>query len=156
MRKLATPCGAAVLAAVLASVSLAQAPTPPAKGSGTDGAVTKSAVVFASADKAEFKEAIPGVSKSALWGDAARGAYGAFTKFRPGLDGGMHTHPHDIWIVGLKGAYIYRDEAGEKRVGPGQFIWIPAGKKHWSGGDATAGALFHEESSGAFGLTPAK
>src|SRR6266699_6810971 len=105
-------------------------------------------LVFVSADEAKFKEVIPGVSKAVLWGDDNKGPYGAFTKFTPGYDAGMHTHTNDIWIVVVKGAYVYKDEAGEKRVGPGSFIRVPAGKKHWSGGDATEGALFYEESSG--------
>ena len=48
----------------------------------------------------------------------------------------------------LKGAYLYRDDAGEKRVAAGEFIRIPGKHKHWSGGDSTEGALFYQESSG--------
>ena len=73
-----------------------------------------------------------------------------------GFDAGMHTHTNNAWIVGLKVAYVYKDEAGEKRVGPGDFLRIPGGYKHWSGGDTKEGALFYEESSGGFDLVPAK
>ena len=38
-----------------------------------------------------------------------------------------HTHTADVWIVGIKGAYLYKDEAGEKRVGPGDFFASRAG-----------------------------
>lgn len=113
-------------------------------------------LLFASSAKATFKEVVPGVSKAAVWGDEEKGPYGAFTKFKAGQDNGMHTHTHDIWIVGIKGAYVYRDEQGEKRVGAGDFIRIPGGTKHWSGGDAKKGALFYEESNGKFDLVPAK
>lgn len=113
-------------------------------------------VVFLSTAQATFKEAVPGVSKAVVWGDPDQGAYGAFTKFKPGQDNGMHTHTNDTWIVGIKGAYLYKDDAGEKRVGPGDFIRIPGGHKHWSGGDKTEGALFYEEGSGKFDLLPAK
>jgi quercetin dioxygenase-like cupin family protein len=109
-----------------------------------------------SADKATFKPVVPGISKADLWGDAAKGAYGTYTKFAPGTDVGTHTHSSDVWIVVLKGAYLYKDGAGEKRVGPGDFIRIPAKTKHWSGGDKKDGALFYEESSGKFDLVPAK
>lgn len=115
-----------------------------------------SALVFAAPDAAEFKEIIPGVSKASVWGDGEKGAYGAFTKFKPGLDSGMHTHTHDVFIVGIQGAYVYRDEDGEKRVEAGHVLRIPAGKKHWSGGDAKEGALFYEQSTGKFDLIPAK
>ncbi|HSW14645.1 MAG TPA: cupin domain-containing protein [Solimonas sp.] len=114
------------------------------------------APIFVPGSQAAFKEVIPGVSKSVLWEDAAKGSYGAYTRFVPGFDAGMHTHTSDIWIVGLKGAYVYKDEAGEKRVGPGDFIRVPGGHKHSSGGDAKEGALFYEESSGKFDLVPAK
>jgi len=116
-------------------------------------------VIFASASHANFSE-MPGgkggVSTGPIWGDANVGAHGTFTKFVPGYDAGMHTHTNDVWIVGIKGAYLYKDETGEKRVGPGDFLRVPGGHKHWSGGDKKEGALFYEESSGKFDLVPAK
>ena len=93
-------------------------------------------------------------------GPAARrtrqGSPGAFTKFAPAFDAGVHTHTNDIWIVVLKGAYVYRTDEGEKRIGANGFIRIPGGTKHWSGGDAKEGALFYEEAAGKFDLTPVK
>jgi quercetin dioxygenase-like cupin family protein len=116
----------------------------------------KKALIYVSADKATYKEVAPGISKAVLWGDHDKSAYGAYTKFAPGTEAGMHTHSNDVWIVVLKGAYVYKDDAGEKRVGPGDFIRIPAKHKHSSGGDKKEGALFYEESSGKFDLVPAK
>jgi quercetin dioxygenase-like cupin family protein len=114
-------------------------------------------VIYVSADSATFKP-IPagGVSMATLWGDPGKGAHGTFTKFVPGYDAGMHTHTSDIWITVIKGAYLYKDDAGEKRVGPGDFLRVPGGHKHWSGGDKTEGALFYEEGSGKFDNIPAK
>ena len=116
----------------------------------------KQDLLFVSADDAKFKDVIPGVAKAVLWGNHDKGPYGAFTKFAPGFDGGMHTHTNALRIVVLKGAYLYKDDAGEKRVEAGDFIRIPARHKHWSGGDKKDGALFYEESNGKFGLLPAK
>lgn len=115
-------------------------------------------VVFVSASHASFSpmQGSTGVSTSPLWGDAGAGPHGTFTKFVPGYDAGMHTHTNDVWIVGIKGAYVYRDESGEKRIGPGDFLRVPGGHKHWSGGDKKEGALFYEEASGKFDLIPAK
>jgi quercetin dioxygenase-like cupin family protein len=114
-------------------------------------------VIFVSADQANFQESpTKGVSMAAIWGDAGKGAHGTFTKFVPGFDAGMHTHTNDIWIVVVKGAYLYKDEAGNKRVAAGSFLRVPGGKKHWSGGDPKEGALFYEESSGNFDSIPAK
>jgi quercetin dioxygenase-like cupin family protein len=114
-------------------------------------------VIFVSADQANFHETpTKGVSMAAIWGDADKGAHATFTKFVPGFDAGMHTHTNDVWIVVVKGAYLYKDEAGDKRVGPGSFVRVPGGRKHWSGGDPKEGALFYEESSGKFDSIPAK
>ena len=115
--------------------------------------------IFVSASHTNFTEmqgSKGGVSTAPIWGDASAGAHGTFTKFVPGHDSGMHTHTNDVWIVGIKGAYLYKDEAGEKRVGPGDFLRVPGGHKHWSGGDKKEGALFYEESSGKFDLIPVK
>jgi mannose-6-phosphate isomerase-like protein (cupin superfamily) len=147
MKRALTLLGVAVALAATWSIGLVQ---------GQQQQLKKKELIFVSADEAKFREVVPGVSKAVLWGDHDKGPYGAFTKFVPGLDAGMHTHTNDVWIVVLKGAYRYKDDAGEKRVGPGDFIWIPGGMKHWSGGDATEGALFYEESSGKFDLVPAK
>ena len=114
----------------------------------------KKELVFVSAGSAKFKEIIPGASRAVLWGNDDTGPYGALTKFVPGFDAGMHSHTNDSRIVVIKGAYLYKDAAGEKRVGPGDFMWIPGGTKHWSGGDANEGALFYQESSGKFDLIP--
>jgi quercetin dioxygenase-like cupin family protein len=113
-------------------------------------------VIYVSAENATYKERFPGVSMAVLWGDPDKGAHGMFTKFVPGYDAGTHTHTNDVWLVVLKGAYLYRDEAGEKHVGPGEFIRIPGGHKHWSGGDPTEGALFYSEGSGKFDKLEAK
>ncbi|MCU1270436.1 MAG: hypothetical protein JWN74_1730 [Acidobacteriaceae bacterium] len=113
-------------------------------------------VIFASADQAKFTEMGKGSSMAPIWGDANEGAHGVFTKFAPGFDAGMHTHTNDVWLVVLKGAYLYKDDDGEKRVAAGDFIRVPGGHKHWSGGDKKEGALFYSESSGKFDLIPAK
>ncbi|MDP9337595.1 MAG: DUF4437 domain-containing protein [Acidobacteriota bacterium] len=116
-------------------------------------------VIYVSADKAEFKamaRANGGVTTAPIWGDADKGAYGGFTKFAPGYDAGMHTHTNDTSIVVIKGAYLYKDDDGEKRVGPGDFLKVPGGHKHWSGGDKTEGALFYTTGPAKFDLIPAK
>jgi quercetin dioxygenase-like cupin family protein len=116
-------------------------------------------VIFVSSSHANYDAMQPGnpaVTAAAVWGDATAGAHGTFSKFAPGYDAGMHTHTNDVWIVGVKGAYLYKDEAGEKRIGPGDFLRVPGGHKHWSGGDKKEGAIFYEESSGKFDLIPAK
>lgn len=116
-------------------------------------------VVYVSSDKADFqgmKNSNGAVSRAMIWGDPDKGAHGTFSKFKPGYDAGTHTHSADTTVVVIKGAYLYKDEDGEKRVGPGDYLFVPGGHKHWSGGDKTEGALFYQEGSAKFDLTPAK
>lgn len=115
-------------------------------------------VIFLSSSHADYapNPGSKGVSGATIWGDPSTGAHATFSKFVPGYDAGLHTHTNDVWIVVIKGAYLYKDDAGEKRVGEGDFIRVPGGHKHWSGGDKKEGALFYEESSGKFDLIPAK
>jgi uncharacterized cupin superfamily protein len=80
----------------------------------------KNNVIYVAAEKATFNQSpTAGVSMAVLWGDPNKGPHGTFTKFEPGYDAGMHTHTSDVWIVVIKGAYLYKDDEGEKRVGPG-------------------------------------
>jgi quercetin dioxygenase-like cupin family protein len=140
----------AAVVVVAASVGVTQAQK--------ESSTNKKSVNYVAADQATFKQSpvAAGVSMATLWGDPDKGAHGTFTKFVPGYDAGMHTHTSDLWIVGVKGAYLYKDDAGEKRVGPGDFLRVPGGHKHWSGGDKTEGAVFYEEGSGKFDNIPAK
>jgi quercetin dioxygenase-like cupin family protein len=114
-------------------------------------------VIYVSSEKGTYKPLPPGgASMHVLRGDPDKGPHATFTKFDPGYDAGMHTHTNDVSLVVIKGAYLYKDDAGEKRVGPGEYIFIPGGHKHWSGGDKTEGALFYQEGPAKFDLIPAK
>ena len=114
-------------------------------------------VVYISSEKATYKPTPQGGSSMhVVKGDPDKGSYATFTKFEPGFDAGMHTHTNDVSLVVIKGAYLYKDDAGEKRVGPGDYLFIPGGHQHWSGGDKTEGALFYHEGSAKFDLIPAK
>ena len=79
-----------------------------------------------------------------------------FSRFAPGFDAGVHSHTSDLRIVVIKGAYLYRADGKETRVGPGDFLFIPGGTKHWSGGDAKDGALFYQDGLGKFDIVPVK
>jgi quercetin dioxygenase-like cupin family protein len=142
MKKSLIALAGAVLTIVVALVGVAQA---------------QKQVIYVSSGQATYKPSpMGGVSMQVLRGDPDKGSHATFTKFEPGYDAGMHTHTNDVSLVVIKGAYLYKDEAGEKRVGPGEFLFVPGGHKHWSGGDKAEGALFYQEGSGKFDLTPAK
>ncbi len=120
---------------------------------GVAAAQGKKEVVHVDSAKTTYKELAPGASAAVLWGDLDKGPYGAFTKFAPGANFALHTHTNDARIVVLGGAYVYKPEGGvEKRIAAGQYIFIPGGDRHASGGDAKEGALFYQESTGKFDL----
>lgn len=96
------------------------------------------------------------VMTAVLWGDPDKGPHSVLTKFAPGYDAGMHSHTADTRIMVIKGAYLYKDDDGEKRVGPGDYLRVPGGHKHWSGGDKKEGALFYMDGSEKFDFIPAK
>ena len=150
MKKLLIVSGVVALVVAAASVGVTQTQKT--------ASTHKKAAIYVAAEQATFKQmpAVAGVSMATLWGDPDKGAHGTYTKFTPGDDAGMHIHTSDIWIVGIKGAYLYKDDAGEKRVGPGDFLRVPGGHKHWSGGDKTEGAVFYEEGAAKFDNIPAK
>ena len=115
----------------------------------------KSEAMVIDSATAKYVEAIPGVSRAVLSGDPDKGAYRVFTKFAPGVKHPMHTHPNDIWLVVIKGAYIQTDEKGqETRVGPGCAFHVAAGMKHASRGDDKEGVVMLEESNEKFGMEP--
>ena len=144
MKKLLVVSALAALAVAAVSVVVAQAQKD-------------KHVIYVSSEKATYKASqMGGVSMQVLRGDPDKGSHATFTKFDPGYDAGTHTHTNDVSIVVIKGAYLYKDDAGEKRVGPGEFLLVPGGHKHWSGGDKSEGALFYQEGSGKFDLIPAK
>jgi quercetin dioxygenase-like cupin family protein len=146
MKKSLIGIGAAAATVLAVSAGFAKDKAESAKGK---------EVIYVSSETATYTEKMPSVSMAVVWGDPEKGRHGTFTKFAPGYDAGTHTHTSDVWLVVLKGAYLYKDDAGDKRVGPGEFIRIPGGHKHWSGGDKTEGALFYQEGSGKFDLISA-
>ena len=86
-------------------------------------------VIFVSSSHANYtpiQASNARVTTSAVWGDANAGAHGTFNRFVPGYDAGIHTHTNDVGIVVVKGAYLYKDDAGEKRVRCGQ---LPASSR---------------------------
>ncbi|HET7291206.1 MAG TPA: DUF4437 domain-containing protein [Vicinamibacteria bacterium] len=126
-----------------------------ALGAWWGGSVARSqtGVVHVDSAKAAYKEVAPGASTTVVWGDIDKGPFGAFTKFVPGMSNALHTHTNGSRLVVIKGAYVYKPEKGpEKRVGAGEYIFIPGGDRHATGADPKEGALFYQESDGKFDL----
>jgi len=98
----------------------------------------------------------PGVRIADLWGDHARGAFGAFVTLPAGFTTPLHTHTHDYKVVIVSGTYVQAPEGKpEFRLGPGSYFLQPGGNyKHVTSCDKTADCVFFLESNGKFDLKP--
>jgi quercetin dioxygenase-like cupin family protein len=96
----------------------------------------------------------PGVRIADLWGDHAKGAYGAFFKLPAGFAVPLHTHTHDIKVVIVSGTYIQApDGKPEFRLGPGSYFMQPGGNyRHTTSCDKSSDCVFFAESGGKFDL----
>src|SRR5229473_623538 len=74
----------------------------------------------------------PGVKIADVWGNHAKGAYGAFIKFPAGFAAPLHTHTNAIKIVIVSGTFIQGPEGKpEVRLGPGSYLDQPGdGYRH--------------------------
>ena len=100
----------------------------------------------------------PGVKIADVWGDHAKGGYGAFFKFPAGFSAPLHTHTHAIKIVVISGTFLQTPEGkSEVRLRPGSYENQPGdGYKHTTGCDKASECLFFPESMGKFDLIPAE
>ena len=98
----------------------------------------------------------PGVKIADLWGNHAKGAFGAFIKLPAGFAAPLHTHTHAMKVVFLSGTYIQVPEGkAEVRLGPGSYMMQPGGNyRHTTSCDKAADCLFFVESNGTFDLKP--
>ncbi len=70
----------------------------------------------------------PGVKIADLWGDHAKGAFGAFVKLPAGFAVPLHTHTHAMKVVFLSGTYVQAPEGkAEVRLSPGSYMMQPGG-----------------------------
>ena len=96
----------------------------------------------------------PGVKIADLWGDHAKGAFGAFLKLPAGFAVPLHTHTHAMKVVFLSGTYVQAPEGkAEVRIGPGGYMLQPGGNyRHVTSCDKASDCVFFVESDGPFDL----
>jgi quercetin dioxygenase-like cupin family protein len=100
-----------------------------------------------------LKDAPPGPMLAVLSGDPTKGAYTAIEKFPAGFSAPMHTHPVNHKVVVISGTWIHGEPGKpEVRLGPGSYLFQPAGQKHSTACDAASECVFFIESSGKFGI----
>jgi quercetin dioxygenase-like cupin family protein len=98
----------------------------------------------------------PGVKVADLWGNHAKGAFGALFKLPAGFAVPLHTHTNDMKVVILSGTYIQAPEGKpEFRLGPGSYFLQPGGNyRHTTNCDPSSECVFFVESKGKFDLKP--
>jgi anti-sigma factor ChrR (cupin superfamily) len=142
---------------ILAAPVLAQ---PPAKAQNTAPKAGPDRPIFMPAGDLKWTDldpnGAPGVKVADLWGDHAKGAFGAFLKLPAGFAAPLHTHTHAMKVVFLSGTYIQAPEGKpEVRLGPGSYMMQPGGNyRHTTSCDKASDCLFFLESNGAFDLKP--
>ncbi len=96
----------------------------------------------------------PGVKIADVWGDHAKGAFGAFIKLPPEFAAPLHTHTSDYKVVIVSGTYIQAPEGKpEFRIGPGSYFMQPGGNyKHTTSCDKGSECVFFLQSNGKFDL----
>jgi hypothetical protein len=141
---------------LLAGVAAAQsAGEPKAKGAPTSAA--SRLVVKPSADLKWIDldpKGAPGVKIADVWGDHAKGGFGAFVKLPAGFAVPLHTHTSDYKVVIVSGTYIQAPEGKpEFRLGPGSYFMQPGGNyRHTTSCDKSSECEFFLESKGKFDL----
>jgi hypothetical protein len=142
---------------ILAAPVLAQQPSGEAKASKAQKA-GPSQPVFMPAGDLKWTDldpkGAPGVKVADLWGDHAKGAFGAFFKLPAGFVAPLHTHTDAMKVVFISGTYIQAPEGkAEVRLGPGSYMMQPGGNyRHTTACDKDAECLFFVESNGKFDL----
>ncbi len=98
----------------------------------------------------------PGVKVADLWGNHAKGAFGALFKLPAGFAVPLHTHTYDMKVVILSGTYVQAPEGKpEFRLGPGSYFLQPGGNyRHTTSCDPSSECVFFVESKGKFDLKP--
>ena len=96
----------------------------------------------------------PGVKIARLWGDPAKGGFGAFFQLPAGFAAPLHTHSHPMNVVIVSGTYIQGpDGAPEFRLGPASYLMQPGGNyRHTTSCDKASPCVFFVESEGPFDL----
>jgi anti-sigma factor ChrR (cupin superfamily) len=70
--------------------------------------------------------AATGVMMATLWGDPAKGPFGAFNKFTAGFTAPLHTHTANTRLVVVSGTMAMVDAGGkETKFPPGSFYTQP-------------------------------
>lgn len=122
------------------------------------GAAAQSKAVIwpAAAIKWTMNPSTPGARQAVLWGDPAKGGYGALKEVPGGTMLAMHTHKNDARVVTIKGTIALEIDGKTTDMTAGSYAMLPGGAPHAATCKGTAACEYFEEMSGAFDSAPAK
>jgi quercetin dioxygenase-like cupin family protein len=93
---------------------------------------------------------VPGAQQAVLWGDPAKGAYGALKQVPPGSVLPAHTHKNDSRVITIKGTIAVDIGGKTTAMGPGSYAMLPAGMPHAATCRSSSPCEYFEEMSGPF------
>src|SRR5213594_4381920 len=98
-------------------------------GGQTTGPASGQAVVRPASDlKWVDNPALKGAQQAVLWGDPAKGAYGALKRIPAGTVLALHSHTNETRALLVRGSLSFTVEGSPARdLGPESFLSIPGG-----------------------------
>lgn len=117
------------LAASLWNLGCASSPRPLAAGGGRSRVVLASSLHWAEVRRPDGSAL--GFQAAAVWGDPAKGAYGALARYPAGFREPLHLHTRDLRTLVLAGTMRYEIQGGESAdLTRGSHVTIAAGVPH--------------------------
>ena len=99
----------------------------------------------------DVEGAPPGVKRATLFGDPAKGPFGAVQKFQAGFSAPLHTHSADLRIVVVSGTVIHGPEGKpEVRLPAGSYLYLPSTYRHTTACDKASECVFFIEGDRKF------
>jgi len=143
MRKLGLVLAVIAIAAGTITLVRAQSAKAPAQGT-----------LWAASDlKWIDNPSIKGAQQAVLWGDPAKGAYGALKKVSAGTVLPMHTHTNTTRFVVVAGTISFNFAGSPaKEMGPQSYGSIPGHIPHTATCRAGADCVYVETSTGAYDM----
>ena len=95
--------------------------------------------------------AVKGAQQAVLWGDPARGAYGALKRIPAGTSLAMHSHTNETRALLVSGTLSFSFEgAPAKDLGPQSYVSVPGGMRHAASCKPGTDCVYFETSTGPY------
>lgn len=99
---------------------------------------------------------VAGAKQAVLWGDPAKGGFGALKQVPAGAVLPLHSHTHDSRVVVVKGSIALEIQGKTSNMTPGSYSLIPGGMPHAATCTGKTACEYFEQMDAAFDFTPAK